>query len=290
MTAAPYTAGRRDKTETATARNRRVRREITAAMRARRINGALCDFLQIVIDECHLDSYAYHSRQEWAALVGKSVSSVKVYIRVGCELGYLRRDDAGRLYVVGLKAPAEPVSVASEADSMLPDVDRILPIVDRILPDASFNGFIQDLQDDQGAATGAGGADMLPDQNDEAETIGLLREIGCFPQTVRLLGYLPAGQVRATIEAARRCGRAHDLPAFVAYCLTTGGVYDRPRVRASPRPAVPSPEARDAAYDELAARQVPTMCPTCGSFCPAEWKGHCPRCEPESFDAIGGDP
>src|SRR4051812_23905208 len=69
---------RRDKTETATARNRRVRREITSAMRDKRINLALCDFLQLVITECHLQTWAYHSRKEWAAIVGKSVSSIKL--------------------------------------------------------------------------------------------------------------------------------------------------------------------------------------------------------------------
>lgn len=131
-----------------------------------------------------------------------------------------------------------------------------------------------------------------------AETMQLLKEIGCYPSTVRKHGHLAPATVRREIDAARRCGRAAELPAFVAHALDTDGVYEASRwsrrtrrSRAAPQQEAsswsgePDPDPREPEHQAI---RLPTICPTCSRLCQPEWEGHCPRCEPDLFDPVGG--
>lgn len=111
-----------------------------------------------------------------------------------------------------------------------------------------------------------------------AETMQLLKEIGCWDATVRRYGHLPPAHVRTQIEAARRCGRAAELAAFVSFCLGNGGVYEV--LRTSSWTGKEQPKVEDAAKYDPYARRSPDLCPGCGAWIP---RGRpCPVCYPEA--------
>lgn len=187
----------------------------------------------------------------------------------------------------GETAPATAEMSAPHADISAPVLGPQCGQIDPVNVDRSIQvpPTIKRSRDDQDqGAAGAGGADSHPDRS-ERETVAMLTAIGCYPETVKVLSHLPPAEVRATIDAAEKCGRAHDLPAFVAYCMTTGGVYGAAPRPGRPRAAVPSAETRDAGYERHAA--PPGFC-TCGRIVPPEWHGKCPACYPDEFDPPPG--
>jgi hypothetical protein len=125
----------------------------------------------------------------------------------------------------------------------------------------------------------------------QTETVELLRAEKVHPATVRAFAHLDPAYVREQIDAAWRCGRGREMPNFLVGCLRTGGVYGSSSGGGS-RPA-PAPPAfplgtDDCSKYENAAALYAMRCLTCWGVILSEWEGHCPRCEPELFEPVGG--
>lgn len=160
---------------------------------------------------------------------------------------------------------------------------------DRSIPFAPFKEKSRDFQGEAlrpGGETGPASKGFF-DREDpgHSETMELLRAIGCYEATVRRLSHHAPGYVRDQIEAARRCGRAADLAAFVAFVLEHGGVYGSSWTgRANPRdkpasPDVAVPTQMHGTFDVTGTFDtIAGQCGTCGKWLYASDHDVCPYC------------
>lgn len=99
----------------------------------------------------------------------------------------------------------------------------------------------------------------------ETDAATILRTIGVSEQVIGELAGLDAGYVRQQLDAARRCGRARDVPAFLVGVLRTGGVFGASSWSDGPK----------------------ARCATCGAVLQAGQT--CPVCHPQEPDTPPDD-
>jgi hypothetical protein len=252
-------------------------------------------YFKYLVARCGLDTSSLISQFELAAAIGVSVRTIRRYDDSLIAAGLIWRVKDGhsyRRYIVAYEpepaehsaaaaecsAPPEVVIIGPEPSIFAPRTGQIDPVEpDRSIPLYPLTG--SKVNQDIGLRPGG---DIHP------ETIELLTAEKVHPATIRALGHLDPVYVREQIDAAWRSGRGREMPNFLIGCLKTGGVYGASGTGRSRGPK--APPARPApTQPEPPMPPLPSFCPRCYGLCPADWHGHCPRCERELFDPLGGD-
>lgn len=114
----------------------------------------------------------------------------------------------------------------------------------------------------------------------------LLQEHGVEdPETLRRLAGCDEALIRRTLAEIRaRPTPPRSPPGFLVWRLDNRKPARAAPVETSAWSGEPAVEQRP----ELRSMLLPTVCPVCGLWCPADWEGRCYRCEPEHVEPAGG--